>query len=76
MEDLFNTTLSLSTGSVNYHVVFHNETYIFKAQDQKAPVAEFVLKREHDEWHCQAPVPAGIKDAAVDALEKYLLQQH
>ena len=74
MEDLFTTQLQQGGGSMGYRVVFEEEAYRF-IPDGDAGNA-FALKREHDEWHAATPLPEEVKRQAIDALERYLLQQH
>lgn len=74
MENLFTTQLRQGEGTMGYRVVFADEQYHF-IPDSMAGNA-FALKREHDEWHAVEPLPEEVRQQAVAALEKYLLQQH
>ncbi len=74
MEDLFWTTLSLNGEAKEYHIVFESEAYCFVPKG--ATQAAYRFRREHDEWHAADAESEKVKDAAVDALEKYLLRQH
>ncbi len=74
MEDLFITQLSQGAGTMAYRVVFDQEAYQFVPDGFEGD--SFAIKREHDEWHAVEPLPDEIKQQAVDALERYLLQQH
>ncbi|HVF95826.1 MAG TPA: hypothetical protein VM871_00810 [Flavisolibacter sp.] len=74
MEDLFWTTLSIDGKQEEYHIIFENEAYCFIPKDSSE--AKYRFRREHDEWHSVDETSEGVKDDAVDALEKYLLQQH
>ena len=76
MEDLFKTKISVNNEPLSYRVVFEEEQYRFTAEAGNSPFSSFGLKRENDEWHEQESLPPEIKKQAVDALEKYLLQQH
>jgi hypothetical protein len=76
MEDLFRTTLAVNNTEVTYHVIFDRESYIFNAENDNSNAPAFVLKREHDEWRPDAPLPEGLKEKAVDVLERYLMKQH
>lgn len=74
MEDLFWTTL-LENGKANdYHIVFEDEEYRFVPKGRTEPAYRF--RREHDEWQGADEASEGVKEAAVEALEKYLLRQH
>ncbi|HEY0039051.1 MAG TPA: hypothetical protein VGB71_00240 [Flavisolibacter sp.] len=74
MEDLFWTTLSLNGKEAEYHIIFENEEYCFVRKESS--VAAYRFRREHDEWHAADEESEGVKDSAVEALEKYLLRQH
>ncbi len=74
MEDLFWATLNVNGQPGDYHIVFEKEEYRFYQQGSLEPA--FAFRREHDEWQAADAVSEKVKDAAVDALEKYLLQQH
>jgi thioesterase domain-containing protein len=74
MEDLFTTELDLNGKQERYQVVFDQEKYQFRPDDQSMP--SFALRREHDTW-----IPEGLDQnelcqKATNALEAYLLQQH
>lgn len=74
MEDLFTTQLQQGGGTMAYRVVFDQEQYRFIPDGFEGNA--FALKREHDEWHPVEPLPEAVQQQAVDALERYLLQQH
>ena len=74
MEDLFWTTLSLNGAQKEYHIIFEEEEYRFVPKESSETGYRF--KREHDEWIAADAASEEVKDAAVDALEKYLLRQH
>lgn len=74
MEDLFTTQLSQGGGTMAYRVAFADEAYHFIPDGFEGDA--FALKREHDEWVPTGPLPDGIKQQAIAALEGYLLQQH
>lgn len=74
MEDLFWTTLSLDGKEAEYHIIFENEEYCFLPKESSGPTYRF--KREHDEWQAVDETSEGVKDRAVEALEKYLMRQH
>jgi hypothetical protein len=74
MEDLFWTILSIDGKQAEYHIIFEKEHYCFIPKDTYLPTYKF--KREHDEWHAVDEAAEKVKDGAVDALEKYLMQQH
>lgn len=74
MEDLFWTTLAINGTQAEYHIVFDEEAYCFVPKEEGS--ATFRFKREHDEWQATDKASEVVKDTAVDALEKYLMQQH
>ncbi len=74
MEDLFTTQLQQDGGAMGYRVVFEEEAYRFIPDGPEG--AGFALKRTHDEWHAAEPLPEAVKRQAIDALERYLMQQH
>lgn len=74
MENLFTTQIAQGAGAMNYQVVFEQEQYRFIPDGFAGSV--FALKREHDEWHPLEPLPEGVQEQAVAALEQYLLSQH
>ena len=76
MEDLFSTNLAINNENINYRVIFEDDRYTFVSTADNAAFKAFSFKREADEWHDQELLPPEIKKQAVDALEKYLLQQH
>lgn len=76
MEDLFSTNISTHHHHIHYRVVFDDEKYTFISEAEDVEYPKFSLVREHDEWHDQELLPPDLKKQAVNALEKYLLQQH
>ena len=74
MEDLFWTTLSLNGNDTEYHIIFEEEEYRFIPKESS--MATYRFRREHDEWQAVDAESEGVKDGAVDALERYLLSQH
>jgi len=76
MEELFSTNIEVSGENVNYRVVFDNEKYIFKSDAGNTGLDSFSFRREHDEWTDEASLPSEIKNQAINALDKYLMQQH
>ena len=76
MGDLFSTKLTINDKITNYKVVFENEQYVFRSENKDSEFASFSFKREDDEWHEQDQLPDGLKNEAVQSLEKYLLSQH
>jgi hypothetical protein len=76
MEDLFSTNLAIENRNVAYRVVFEDDKYTFMSEGANREFPAFSFRREHDEWQDVEQVPPGLKQQAVDALEKYLLKQH
>ncbi len=76
MEDLFSTNISVNNQNVTYRVIFEEDKYTFMSDAEMDEFSTFSLKRENDEWHPVEMLPEALKKQAVDALEKYLLQQH
>ncbi|MBB1283248.1 hypothetical protein HRH25_02605 [Flavisolibacter sp. BT320] len=76
MEDLFSTNIAVNSQNINYRVIFEDDRYTFISEADNNAFPTFSFKREHDEWHDQELLPPDIKKQAIDALEKYLLQQH
>lgn len=76
MEDLFSTNITVNNQSIQYHVIFDDDQYIFLSEENDKAFASFSFKREHDQWLDQKFLPAEIKKQAIAALEKYLLKQH
>lgn len=74
MEDLFWTTLPIDGREADYHIIFEKETYCFLPKDKA--LSRYCFRRTHDEWQAVDEASEGVKDSAVDALEKYLLKQH
>ncbi|HVF97044.1 MAG TPA: hypothetical protein VM871_06975 [Flavisolibacter sp.] len=74
MEDLFWTRLLVNGTLTDYHIIFENETYCFFPKESSG--VKYFFRREHDEWHSVDAASEEVKDSAVDALEKYLMQQH
>ena len=75
MEDLFSTSIAVNNRNVDYKVIFDNEKYVFVSQAGEGDLPSFSFRRQHDQWVDQQPLPASIKDQAIDALENYLLRQ-
>lgn len=76
MEHLFQTNIPVNNRSTVYNVDFDHEQYVFTAGQGQGEFSKFALRREHDEWHELQPLPAELKQQAVDALENFLLKQH
>lgn len=76
MEDLFSTNIAVNNQNILYRVVFEDEQYTFVSTADNKAFPAFGFKREADEWHEQEILPPDVKKQAIDALEKYLLQQH
>lgn len=76
MENLFSTTIGINGKNINYRVVFNDDKYIFISEAEQSEFSTFSFKRENDQWMDQELMPPGIKNQALDALEKYLLTQH
>lgn len=76
MEDLFSTNIAVNNQNINYRVIFEDDRYTFLSEADNKEFSSFSFKREADEWHDQELLPPDIKKQAVDALERYLLQQH
>ncbi|MBA2746558.1 MAG: hypothetical protein H0U44_10065 [Flavisolibacter sp.] len=76
MVDLFKTNLVIQKQSIPYRIRFENEAYRFSPEEGAADEKSFILKREHDSWVEATQLPPDLKNQAVEALEKYLLQQH
>jgi hypothetical protein len=75
MENIFSCSLQVNGESVEYHVVFENEKYIFApVANSKAPT--FNIIREEDEWKSKDHTDQGLSTEAIAALEDYLLSQH
>lgn len=75
MENLFSTNIAVNNQNVHYKVIFDRENYVFVSEAGNREFPRFSFKREHDQWVDQEPLPAEIKDQAIDALETYLLKQ-
>lgn len=73
MDTLFTTELENNGRSETFHVSFHDEKYIFQAQNSNM---HFSIRREEDEWHPVEPIDEQLKNAATEKLDKYLLSQH
>ena len=76
MEDLFSTNIAVDNENVIYRVIFDQEKYMFVPEAGNKSLPSFSFKREHDEWQDLEALPPGVKDQAVDALERYLFKQH
>ena len=76
MEDLFSTNIAVNNENVVYRVIFDQEKYTFLSEADQKAFGSFSFRREHDEWVDQELLPSDIKKQAIDALERYLLQQH
>ena len=76
MEDLFSTNIAVNNQNIVYRVIFEDDRYTFLSEADNNAFPSFSFKRENDEWHDQELLPPEIKKQAVDALERYLLQQH
>ncbi|MGN6163183.1 MAG: hypothetical protein ACTHOF_01450 [Flavisolibacter sp.] len=76
MEDLFSTNLAVNNQNIMYRVIFDDDKYVFLSESSQTQFPSFSFRREHDEWLGQELLPSEIKKQAVDALDKYLLQQH
>ena len=73
MEKLFTTTISKAGQSITYDVHFVNERYLFVPNEGSG---EFGIKREEDEWHADRELENDVREAAIKALDEYLLSQH
>ena len=73
MEKLFTTTISKAGQSITYDVHFENERYLFVPNEGSG---EFGIKREEDEWHPDSDLDNDVREAAIKALDEYLLSQH
>ncbi|MGZ3949755.1 MAG: hypothetical protein ACXVBZ_00100 [Flavisolibacter sp.] len=76
MEDLFSTNIAVNNESVNYHVTFDKDKYIFIPDGDTKSFPSFSFRREHDQWLDEDALPGSIKEQATDALDRYLLKQH
>jgi hypothetical protein len=76
MEDLFSTNIGINDKNINYRVIFDDDKYVFLSEAEQNEFSTFSFKRENDQWMDQELLPPGIKQQAIDALEKYLLTQH
>lgn len=75
MTDLFSTNIAVNKQNINYRVIFEDDRYTFVSEAGNTEFPTFSFKREHDEWVDQNLLPADIKEQAIGALERYLLQQ-
>ncbi len=74
MDLLFGTTIGTGENQTDYEVYFMDETYVFMSgQEGKEQIR---LQRKDEEWHTESNIDAATKNAAVDALEDFLLSQH
>lgn len=76
MEKLFATNLSVNGENIVYQVVFEDDEYIFTAEAPSASLPVFAFKRQHDEWHELRLLDPGIREQAIEALDRFLLAQH
>ena len=76
MEDLFSTNIAINNQNINYRVIFADEQYNFITESEGAQAKTFSFRRINDAWVDQDMLSPDIKKQAVDALERYLLQQH
>ena len=76
MEDLFTTHIIIENEDVNFRVMFDQEKYVFLSEGNSKTFSSFAIKREHDEWHDEQALDPQVREQAVAALEKYLMQQH
>ncbi len=74
MKELFKTTLPMDGLQINYTVHFEDEGYLFEPEDSSGKTLRFY--RAHDEWRSDAALPQHTTQAAVAALDDYLLSQH
>ena len=75
MEHLFSTDLNIDGRDIRYNVMFENEQYVFRPDnDQEHP--SFSLKREADSWQGMETLDPSLRQIAITSLEAYLLAQH
>ena len=74
MKELFKTTLPFDGAQISYNVHFEDEGYLFEPEQASGETLRFY--RDHDEWKWDATLPEGTTQAAVTALDDYLLSQH
>ena len=74
MKELFKITLPSEGGQTTYNVHFEEEGYLFEPEDTSGKTLRFY--REHDEWKWDTTLPENTAQAAVAALDDYLLSQH
>ncbi len=73
MDTLFTTDLETNGKTETFEVTFSNEQYHFKGLNSNT---SFSIRREEDEWHTDQEQDNGLKNAAIEKLEAYLLSQH
>ncbi len=74
MNTIFKTEVPVEGKNISYTVSFYEEAYHFTSVNGNG--INFKIAREVDEWHTKDAVDDSIKNAATDALDKYLLSQH
>lgn len=74
MKELFRTSLPIEGAQISYNVHFENEGYLFEPEQPSGKTLRFY--RAHDEWKWDAALPEHTTQAAVAALDDYLLSQH
>jgi len=75
MEHLFKTAMEVEGKQIPFEVVFDHERYIFQP-GEGSQLGEFTLERTHDVWKDEGDLAPGLRQQAVDALERYLMKQH
>ncbi len=74
MDLLFSTTIETGDHQTDYEVYFIDETYVFMSGQEGRE--QIRLQRKHEEWHTDSNIDTATKNAAVEALEEFLLSQH
>ena len=74
MKELFKATLPFEGTQLTYNVHFEEEAYLFEPEQSSGKALRFY--RAHDEWKSDTTLPENTTQAAIDALEDYLLSQH
>lgn len=77
MEALFSTNLAINDANVIYQVFEDGGKYVFLSENSDNAFHNFSFVREGDKWNELElnKVPPELKKQAVEALDKYVLQQ-
>ena len=76
MDTLFSTNISIDDKNMVYQVVYADGKYTFLSEADNKEFPVFSLSRQGDSWNEHELIAPELKKLAVEALNKYVGQEH